>query len=222
MSEERPPDRDAGTAGASARREHERRKANRERRARERHPRIGGLLLLLQDAPSHERAWARGASGEKAVAGSLARRLGSDVVLLHDRRLPRSRANVDHIAIARSGVWVIDAKRYAGRIDVVRPLFGSARLTIAGRDKTTLVAGVRKQVAVVERLLANAGLDAPVFGALCFVDAELPLLRSLSFDGVALQHPRGLAKRIAAGPARLTPEQVADSATALARALPPA
>ncbi|MEV4421445.1 NERD domain-containing protein, partial [Patulibacter sp. NPDC049589] len=33
------------------------------------------------------------------------------VVVLHDRRVPRTHANIDHIAIAPSGIWVIDTKR---------------------------------------------------------------------------------------------------------------
>jgi len=40
-----PPEFDRGTAGAGARREHARRKANRERRVREKHPHLGGLML---------------------------------------------------------------------------------------------------------------------------------------------------------------------------------
>src|SRR5690349_12414256 len=42
---------DVGTAGASARREFERRKARRDQRVRARHPKIGGLLLALSDEP---------------------------------------------------------------------------------------------------------------------------------------------------------------------------
>lgn len=215
-------DLDAGVPGASARREHERRRALREQRVRERHPRIGGLLLGLRDAPQSERAWARGADGEVQVAAALARRLGDGAVLLHDRRVPRSRANIDHVAIAPSGVWVIDAKRYKGKVAVERPWFGAPRVTIAGRDKTALVASVHRQVAVVRSELASTAPDAPVHGALCFVDSELPLLGSLSFDGVPLLYPRALAKRIASGAPVLTHERVAEIAAELARRLPPA
>lgn len=33
----------------------------------------------------------------------------------HDRRIPPTRANIDHIVIAPTGVYVIDAKNYTGR-----------------------------------------------------------------------------------------------------------
>lgn len=101
---------DTGTAGAGARREYERRRARRETRTRERHPLLAGLILALQAPPRSETAWAVGAAGEEELAASLARRCPQAIVL-HDRRMPRGRANIDHIAVAPSGVWVIDAKR---------------------------------------------------------------------------------------------------------------
>jgi hypothetical protein len=112
-----------GTAGASSRREGERRNAKRKAAVRERHPRIGGIILALQDAPQHERSWAHGAGGEELVEQALTKH-APDVVILHDRRIPGSRANIDHIAIAATGVWVIDSKRYKGKLQVAKPLFG--------------------------------------------------------------------------------------------------
>ncbi len=56
--------------------------------------------------------------------------------------MPGSRANIDHLAVAPSGVYVIDAKRYKGKIEVRRPLFGKSKLLIASRDKTKLLDGL--------------------------------------------------------------------------------
>jgi hypothetical protein len=41
-------------------------------------------------------------------------------VVRHDLRLPGSRANVDHLAIGPTGVWVIDSKAYRARLLVRR------------------------------------------------------------------------------------------------------
>jgi hypothetical protein len=49
---------DRGSAGASARREHECRKATRENAVRAKHPRIASLLLALGEAPADEHRWA--------------------------------------------------------------------------------------------------------------------------------------------------------------------
>jgi hypothetical protein len=33
---------------------------------------------------------------------------------MHDRRIPRSKASIDHIVVTPGGVWVIDSPRHAG------------------------------------------------------------------------------------------------------------
>jgi Nuclease-related domain len=221
MSASEYPDHDTGTAGASARREHQRRKDGREARVRQKHPHLGGLLLALGGEPHHEAAWARGADGESYVAQAMARRLNGGIVLLHDRRIPRSRANIDHIAIAPSGVWVIDAKRHKGKVTIRKPLFGEPKLVIAGRDKTKLIHGLTRQVDTVQAVVADVAPEVPLHGALCFVDAELPLLIKLTFNGYPLLYPKALAKRInVAGP--LAPEKVQGVAAMLAERLPSA
>jgi hypothetical protein len=208
-----------GTAGGSARAEHARRRANRERRVREKHPRIGGVLLALQDEPGHEQVWARGAVGEEVVARALAKYCNDHAVILHDRRVPGGRANIDHIVVAPSGVWVIDSKRYKGKVAIQKPLFGQPKLTIAGRDKTKLIDGLAGQVATVEKAMAEVAPGTPLRGALCFVDAELPLLGNLSFNGYPLLYPKRLAKRINAdGP--LAADEVQRVAAELSRRLP--
>ena len=200
MAEER--DLDLGTAGASGRREHERRRANRESRVRERHPRIGGLLLRLQDAPAHEKAWETGAAGEEALAKLLLKRCPG-VPVLHDRAMPGSRANIDHLAVAPSGIYVIDAKRYRGKIEVRRPFFGDEKLLISGRDKTKLVEGLKRQVVAVRAVVESLGRPLPVHGCFCFVNPDgqaggsgIPTFRTLKVDGCPLYSPRGLAKRL--------------------------
>ena len=182
------------TAGASARREGVRRKARREAAVRERHPRIGGVILALQDAPQHERSWARGAGGEELVEQALARHC-RDVPVLHDRRIRGSRANIDHIAVAATGVWVIDTKRYKGKLQV-KPLLGKPTLKVAGRDQTKLVDGLAKQAALVAAAVAELELDIPVRGCFCFVDTELPLLGTPTISGLSIFGRRGLAKQL--------------------------
>jgi hypothetical protein len=60
-----------------------------------------------------------------------------------DARGRPTRANIDHIAVAATGVWVIDAKTHRGALQVRRSggLFTPRveKLYIAGRDKTSLL-----------------------------------------------------------------------------------
>src|SRR5262245_45887680 len=48
---------DAGTAGGSARREFERRKANRDERIRTEHPKLGGFILAVSSEKQSTKAW---------------------------------------------------------------------------------------------------------------------------------------------------------------------
>jgi nuclease-like protein len=224
---------DSGDAGRSARREYERRRERRQQSARSKSGPARLFAALFGPSAKEkrqladEKRWATGAQGEAILAEFLAKRC-PDVSLLHDRRIPRSRANIDHIAVGASGVYVIDAKRYRGKIEVRQPLFGAPKLKIAGRDQTKLIDGLAKQVAVVRAALEDAAPGVPVHGCLCFVapegflaDSGLPVLRTLKIKGYPLYYPRRLAKRLnRSGP--LTPEQTRQIHAALAERLTPA
>ena len=174
----------------------------------------------MQDAPQHERSWARGTGGEELVEQALAKHC-PDVPVLHDRRIRGSRANIDHIAVATSGVWVIDPKRYKGKLLVVKPRFCRPTLKVAGRDQTKLVDGLANQVALVTSAVADFELDIPVRGCFCFVDTELPLLSTPTINGLGIFGRRGLAKRLnAAG--ELSGERARMVAAAISDRFPPA
>lgn len=213
---------DRGTPGASALREHDRRRRNREERTREAHPHIGGLLLALRNEPQHEVAFERGGRGEEAVAESLEQRTaGGPVVLLHDRRMPGGRGNIDHLAIAPTGVFVIDAKDWKGNVKVATPLFGKPRLLIAGRDCTKLVDGLNRQVAAVRATLTDTRPPWPIQGVLCFTLADLPLLGSTKMRSHLLLYRKALANRLNADGA-FSPAEIDNTAHTLACAFPPA
>jgi len=186
-------------AGASARREYERRKAKDEARLREKWGRFGGIAVALSEERQSTSAWKTGATGEERVAEALERIAPERIRTLHDRRIPGTRANIDHIVVCPAGVWVIDAKRYKGRPQlrieggILRPRV--EKLFVGGRDQSRLVDGVIKQIDVVK---ASVGA-APVQGALCFVDADWPLIGgSFQIRGVDVLWPNRLLKLIEA------------------------
>jgi Nuclease-related domain len=192
------PQFDRGRPGASAAREYERRRAAREAGVRQAHPRIGGMLLWLKDAPQHETAFKTGERGEVAVGEALEKRTAEGpAVILHDRRMPHAAGNIDHIGIAPTGAFVIDAKAHAGKVRIETPLFGKAKLKIAGRDQTKLIDGLDRQVAVVRAALERIGHeDTLVQGVLCFTTADLPLIGTTTMRGHLLLSRKGLAKRL--------------------------
>ena len=111
-----------GIAGSSASRKADRLRQERERRNGERSPLGRAWARTFPSADDRkrladERHWRTGAEGEQNLAALLASG-AQHVPMLHDRAVPRSRANIDHIAVAPSGVYVIDCKRYKGKIEV--------------------------------------------------------------------------------------------------------
>ncbi|MEX1142812.1 MAG: hypothetical protein WD399_07300 [Thermoleophilaceae bacterium] len=102
---------------------------------------------------------------------------------------------------------------------MAKPLFGSAKLVIGGRDQTKLVAALTKQVELVTQAVAGVAEDVPVRGAFCFVEPDLPLLRTLSVNGYPLLHRRSLPKRLNAdGP--LTADAIGQLSSTLRPAFP--
>jgi hypothetical protein len=211
-----------GQAGASAAREHERRRRNREDRVRAKHPRTAALRLALGSAVQHEVAFRHGQAGEESVGALLDERTAhGPAVVLHDRRMPRDRGNVDHIAIAPTGVYVIDAKAWHGKVAAPTPLFGRQKLLIAGHDRTSLIDGLDRQVETMRAALRDDHGDVAVRGVLCFTRAELPLVRTLTIRSHLLLYRKALAKRISQeGP--LSSNVIEQIARKLAATLPPA
>ena len=183
---------------------------------------MAALAALQLLSPSRtERAWGKGAAGERVVGAALDRLPSDQVRVLHDRRMPRSKANLDHIAVTRSGAFTIDAKRYAGRLEVRGR---GQQLWIAGRDRSKLLDQAHRQADAVAGVLADAGLsEVPVTPALCFVDTELPrFFRPKQAGGVQLTTPRDLPSLLAAPLPAYAGLELVKIAAVLDAALPPA
>lgn len=173
-----------------------------------------GPLRPLEETPATN--WRRGAEGEKTTASLLAplRHLGWTV--LHDRRLPGSPANLDHLVIG-PGVVVVDSKAYRGRIK----LLGDGRLWY-GRTCMDEVLNVVRWIAdevadILAAELAAAGCD--VRALFCIHGAELP--RSpLHFDGAVLTTPETLLEFLLGARPALTDGDIERLTSAAAGALP--
>ncbi len=212
---------DSGVAGASARKEYERRKTKREAAIDAKWGRFAGVVKFLTEEPQSTRAWARGASGEERLATVLHARLTDRAIPLHDRKVPGTRGNIDHLVIAPTGIWIIDAKAFRGRVqrrDVGGWFRTDLRLYVGGRDRTKAVQGLTWQRKAVTEVLGSD--EVSVSQVLCFTDAEWGVFdKPFTLDGVLCTYPRALAESIN-GPGPLTPEQVVDFAQRLATAFP--
>ena len=182
-----------GQAGESAKQKYlKKSKATEDKRIARFGPKLGMLANLYFGDSQNTKAWEKGAVGEIRV-GKVLNAMGTkyEFGVLHDRKIPGSVANIDHILVTDRGVFVIDAKNYKGqvRIDeqggILTPLVRT--LYVGGRKQTKLVEGVKKQVDIVSASLKKGGLDSPVFGILAFFDADWPLFfKPTEIDGILI------------------------------------
>lgn len=171
---------------------------------RERRPVLGRLVTAVTPKPQmgtlsqSTTAWDKGAVGERRVAEILDALVGIEV--LHDRLVPgKGAANIDHIVVGASGVFVIDAKKYDGTLEVrnkgsmFRP---DERLYVAGRDRTKLTEGVLGQVEAVRTVLADGWSTVPVYGILCFIGCNWTRFTPKFVNNVTIVWPLALPDHV--------------------------
>jgi len=133
---------------------------------------------------------------------------------------------VDHIVVAPAGVFVVDAKDYAGliRIRDVGGFFKTdKRLYVGHRDCSELADNMGWQVDAVERALQSVPVDPmpPITPVLCFVDGEWPLFSPPdSYRGVRLEGASSIQKLVTSSRA-LDDSDIQRLASLLSTAFPP-
>jgi Nuclease-related domain len=139
------------------------------------HSRLARVNKFLND-PEASRDGSERVARDRKLSVHLHTELGRNAVVLDDRKVPGTRVQIDHIVIAPSGVWVVEAQEHDGRVerrDVGGWFKVDHRLYVAGRDRTSMVDGIDRQVIAVENILKKERLErVPVHAALCFVNSE--------------------------------------------------
>ncbi len=219
------------TAGSSAQAEYERRAARHAADVRRRRPRIltfgalvaiVGLLVLtvnplwaavvllfdlvlvmsaLFTTPNSITAWQTGAEGEVRTGRLLEPLEAEGFRILHDRKIPGSRANIDHIVIGPPGIFVIETKSYAGSLKI-----RGNDVFVAGRRKTKMIDEVKREASAVTTALAEevAAHCWTVTPVICVHRADLPWFRS-EVGGVRIVSGKELVKRLRKGEPVLSP-----------------
>lgn len=161
------------------------------------YPMLGDRLLENAKPPSSVRAWTRGADGERIVGGLLDK-LVSDgrIEVLHDRVVPGTYSNFDHIVIGPRRMTVIDAKHYRGA-EVRTKKVGSDRvLFVDGQDSSHLVDAVRDQRAKLAAVLGPE-FEGVVEGSLAFVGSEHGALGTYSSRNISCMAAKDAVARAA-------------------------
>ena len=169
---------------------------------------LGGLAAIaagwgLRFRPSPDAsAWRRGAAGERHTARLLGPLERQGWTILHDLAVPGSAANIDHLAIGRGGVFVIDSKQYRGRLQV-----DPTGLLWHGRyPLTPTLRAVEFEADRAAQVLADPQVVIPIVAV---HGAQVPWGK-IVVDGVPVVPARGLPSMLRALPPVLGPERVAD------------
>jgi hypothetical protein len=187
-----------------------------------------GMARMFWSRRQSTTAWAKGAQGERVVAARLAKVVSKGVSVICDRRIPGGRANIDFIAVGPTGIYVIDAKVVAGRIAArtTGPIWnrGPVKLFIGGRNRTSFIEGMDRQVRAVATALWDIPETrvVPIRPLVVLVGAEWGWFqRPLRVQGVWVGWPEETAKVVSrAGP--LNQEVIRQLRHVLASQLPEA
>lgn len=165
---------------------------------------IGGSAALREAQNQRDQNWLRGATGEYRMDRLLHELLIDTAFVITDRRVPGTSANIDHVVVAPSGVWIIDSKNWSGTIRYKATSRWSAtmRLYVDGEDRTTKVEAIYGLVIPVAQIIANKSV--PIHPAVSFIDgdwslASIPRLlrkRPYKHSGVWITPPRILIEKI--------------------------
>lgn len=215
---------DTGVAGAGPQAEYDRRTAKRQAELDAIPGFRGKIVRAFDTEPQSTTAWRQGAEGERRLAAALEAGLAPPSVVLHSRKVPKTRGDIDHLVIASSGVWIVDAKNYTGKPelrDVGSWRSPDFRLYVNGRNQTKHVENFDWQVAAVRAVLDPMGFgDVPMHPTLLFTQWKKGLFeRPLELRGVRAMWTKRLIELVnEQGP--LSDDVIRSIATQLSAKLP--
>jgi hypothetical protein len=162
------------------------------------------LAWLLRFRPSPATvAWRHGADGERRTARLLAPMERHGFQVFHDLAVPGSPANVDHVVVGPTGVYVIDSKRYRGHLH-----YSAGHLWHGGRTLDRTLQTLWWEATQVAETL-GFGPDLHIYPVLCVHVAWLSWLHELLVDGVPVLGAGALRPALQVTRQALTAEQVA-------------
>jgi nuclease-like protein len=123
--------------------------------------------------------------------------------VFHDLAVPGSAANVDHLVVGPTGVYVIDSKRYRGQLR-----YSAGHLWHGGRTLDRTLETLWWEATQVADTL-GFGPDLRLYPVLCVHVARLPWLHELLVDGVPVLDAAALRPALQVTRQALTAEQVA-------------
>jgi hypothetical protein len=113
-------------------------------------PRAASLRAEIDRLTREAETWERGAVGQRQIGGVLDHLETEGYSVIHDRRVPGGKVNVDHIVIGPTGVTVIDTKNYRWPVTESKGELWTATTPLRRKLETVVY-----ESAAVERALAG-------------------------------------------------------------------
>ncbi|MGI5274151.1 nuclease-related domain-containing protein [Nonomuraea sp. CA-218870] len=179
------------------------------------------LIIVVRRRRTHTpaAAWRKGAAGERATARRLRTLELAGYTVLHDLAIPHSNANIDHLVIGPTGVFVIDSKKWHRRT-TVRAATGT--LWIGRTPINAVVRPVLFEVRRAGEVLSQAtGRHVEVLAVIAVHGPRLPRYRAITAHGVTLLRATRLVGWITRHPHRYDTAEVSTLTTAATTHLPP-
>ena len=170
---------------------------------------VRSRMARLLGVHTDERAWRRGATGERATAWWLGR-LPAGWQLFNDIPVGDRGANIDHVLVGPAGVFTVNAKNLTGKVWV------ASRSILHNGHKTSFLPKAVHEAKRASRLL-SAALDRPI--------EVYPILAILADDwtlkerptDVLVAAPRGVKDWLRRRPAVLSPREVTAISAAVSK-----
>lgn len=134
--------------------------------------------------------WEQGAAGEVRTAALLAALDRAWFTVFHDVRVPGSRANVDHVVLGPTGLFVIDSKQFTGRVTLGKGTLWSGRFS----QGKALATARWEAEQVVEALRVDGEVPEPRV-VVCIHGAALAF-DVADVDGVTVVAPHALLPQL--------------------------
>lgn len=166
-------------------------------------------LARLMGNHTDERAWRKGANGERVAAWWLGR-LPEGWHLFNDIPVGERGANIDHVIVGPAGVFTVNAKNLTGKVWV------GPRTLLHNGHRTDYLQKASAETRRASRMLSAAvGRSIEVRGVVAFI-ADDWTIKQQPVD-VYVDTPRGVRRWLLDQPTSLAPRDVIDIAGVVAR-----
>lgn len=148
---------------------------------------IAGHSLAQEKMRIKESNREKGLVGEIGIAKEL-ERLASEygLTVLHDLSMPDSKANIDHVVITRTAIFVVDAKNYAGVVRIGKNRAGIKTLYVGRNSQSAIVTKLKKYADAISEFLIQEGVQVRVVPLLAFYNGTFKTDTGFHVNGVTI------------------------------------